>query len=1047
MTTTGPRYVNRYGFTGSPQPFLANGVSGYCFVLEGTLSNLEDLCARYLSQPADGRVQYRPLTHYVLLTFDQARSMTSVHRPYRDLGSMGEGEVAFWVLTAAVEKRDGVYVAERFAWFVPYIFVDNPFAIIGGREVYGFPKEVGWFHIPSNPQAAGSFSVDAIASRTFGAHAILERQQLFAVNRTDTAAPAAADEAWTTIEGVTALFKGLLFGDHPVVIPGVQLFEQFAFDVMHHHGPLVFLRQLYDIANGDRACYQSIVEASVKLTGLRTAIRLPADYQLTLPHFDSHPIARDLGLQHEQQAVLSTWMDFDFVFDSGRTIWTSAPGKRRKPQPTKVAILGGGVGAMSAAFELTSLPDWQERYDITVYQLGWRLGGKGASGRNAAAQERIEEHGLHIWLGFYENAFNLMQRCYAELGRSPDQPLATWQQAFEPHHYVVLEDRIDEEWTPWAIQFPPNDGVPGTGGMLPAVWEYIPMLLDWMVQTFSNSPCIQPGHHADDVVARSKPTWWDSVVKRIEEAVDIVDTVVEAVSLEMTGRFLEHACRLARALHPDPRRHSAGDHNGLLALLQEFLQWLWRRLQRDIDHDPVARHLWLEIDLGTAIIKGLIEDDVIFKGFDSIDHLDLRAWLHKHGAAVHLTTHTGMVRAVYDLAFAYRYGDIAKPAAAAGAAVRGLLRMMLTYKGAVMWKMQAGMGDTIFAPLYEVLKRRGVRFKFFQRVSELHPVGNTIGRITIAEQANLKGSEYRPLVNVKGLPCWPSTPLYEQLVEGPKLKRQHINLESAWTTWKGVGEVTLQKGRDFDIIVLGISLGALPMICPQLIAAKPQWRDMVKHVETIRTQAFQLWLRPDLEELGWTGASPVLGAYVEPLDTWADMSQLIARERWPTHHGPGNISYFCGVMKDSQQPPFFTDPEYPLREADKVKANAIQFLEQHTADLWPGAVRSGSKGLRWDLLMDPRNRKGAARFNAQFWRVNVDPSERYVLTVPGSTKYRLGSDESGFDNLYLAGDWTRSGLNAGCVEGAVMSGMQAARAICGSPTVIVGEGDLAVDRR
>ena len=33
-----------------------------------------------------------------------------------------------------------------------------------------------------------------------------------------------------------------------------------------------------------------------------------------------------------------------------------------------------------------------------------------------------------------------------------------------------------------------------------------------------------------------------------------------------------------------------------------------------------------------------------------------------------------------------------------------------------MYKMNAGMGDTIFTPFYEVLKARGVTFKFFQCV-------------------------------------------------------------------------------------------------------------------------------------------------------------------------------------------------------------------------------------------------------------------------------------------------------------------------------------------
>ena len=72
-----------------------------------------------------------------------------------------------------------------------------------------------------------------------------------------------------------------------------------------------------------------------------------------------------------------------------------------------------------AAYELTSTPELRERYDVTVYQLGWRLGGKGASGRNAEHGQRIEEHGLHIWFGFYENAFRVMRDAYEELGRQP----------------------------------------------------------------------------------------------------------------------------------------------------------------------------------------------------------------------------------------------------------------------------------------------------------------------------------------------------------------------------------------------------------------------------------------------------------------------------------------------------------------------------------------------------------------------------------------------------------------------------------------------------
>jgi uncharacterized protein with NAD-binding domain and iron-sulfur cluster len=81
-------------------------------------------------------------------------------------------------------------------------------------------------------------------------------------------------------------------------------------------------------------------------------------------------------------------------------------------------VVGGGCGAITAAFELTR-PEQHRRFDVTVYQLGWRLGGKGASGRGLAG--RIEEHALHVWLGFYENAFRMLRDCHAELGAPPER--------------------------------------------------------------------------------------------------------------------------------------------------------------------------------------------------------------------------------------------------------------------------------------------------------------------------------------------------------------------------------------------------------------------------------------------------------------------------------------------------------------------------------------------------------------------------------------------------------------------------------------------------
>jgi hypothetical protein len=123
----------------------------------------------------------------------------------------------------------------------------------------------------------------------------------------------------------------------------------------------------------------------------------------------------------------------------------------------------------------------------------------------------------------------------------------------------------------------------------------------------------------------------------------------------------------------------------------------------------------------------------------------------------------------------------------------------------------------------------------------------------------------------------------------------------------------------------------------------------------------------------------------------------------------------------------------------QVKEAAMLCLERQAQLLWPATATP--HGFDWNALYDLSGGTGVHRLDSQYWRANVDPSERYVQSVVGSTRYRLATDGSGFSNLFLAGDWIRTGLNAGCVEAAVMSGMQASRAICGHPAVIAGEQD------
>src|SRR5262249_52171066 len=224
----------------------------------------------------------------------------------------------------------------------------------------------------------------------------------------------------------------------------------------------------------------------------------------------------------------------------------------------------------------------------------------------------------------------------------------------------------------------------------------------------------------------------------------------------------------------------------------------------------------------------------------------------------------------------------------------------------------------------------------------------------------------------------------------------------------------------------------------------PAWRDMVAHVKTVQTQSFQIWLNERAGELARQPERTMATAYVEPLDTWANMSQLLDLEDWPADAHVRNITYFCGPMQDAEQIPLpFTDPAFPGKEKLRVHDLALQVIQTGMQPVFPqGTQPDNPQALRWELLVDLHDGQGAERFERQFWRANIDPSERYVQSVKGSNRYRLKAGGSQFENLYLAGDWVDTGLNAGWVEAAVMAGLGASRAICGHPETIVGESDL-----
>lgn len=681
--------------------------------------------------------------------------------------------------------------------------------------------------------------------------------------------------------------------------------------------------------------------------------------------------------------------------------------------------MGGGMAGLAAAWALSE-PGTAPGVEVTVYQRGWRLGGKGASSRGDHG--RIEEHGLHVWLGYYHNAFRLMREVYAELDRpraAPHCPIRTCEDAFMPAGRVGVADQDRGRWSTWVATFADDGrepGTPGTEGPLTVagfVRRSVRLLLDL---SMSLDP---PGRPVPRGVVLSASPRQPGTHRGAGAFANLAD-------LGGWARRAEAAALVAAATASEVLGSAGRPGEPLTAAVVDYLDRFRLEWTERIRGDEAARRMWQVAGLVLTCARGALRDGLLGRpdSFAAIDHLDFRAWLARHQATPD-TVDSPLVRGMYDLVFAYQEGDHRRPRFAAGLGLFLASKFFFEYAGSIFFKMRAGMGEVVFAPLYQALRARGVRFEFFHRLDrlQLSEDRRSVAGVRLARQARLaEGVDaYQPLVDVDGLPCFPARPDREQLaVEAPE------NLESHWADRGGEEPVTLSAGTDFDAIILATSLGMVPHVCGELLADSPRWRDLVANVPTVATQAAQLWLRARDDELGLPPGGPTVSGLESSFETYASMTHVLDHERWPANDRPASVAYLCGTLTDEIA-------AEPATARAAVRSHAVEFLEHRARDLWPGAV-DGAGRFRWDLLAGSDGATGqdpASRLDSQYWKANVDPSDRYVQSTPGSLGHRLRADESGYDNLFLAGDWINCGLNAGCIEAAVMAGLQAANAVCG----------------
>lgn len=753
----------------------------------------------------------------------------------------------------------------------------------------------------------------------------------------------------------------------------------------------------------------------------------------------------------------------------------------------RVAILGAGPAGLATAMALAET----RRFEVHVYQMGWRAGGKCATGREPETQRSVQ-NGSHYLFGCYHNAFALIRKAHAVLAKSKKDHVGRFgrfKEDFESRNLLVGAQRYgrqnnQEESDDWYRYLPQNMSEPGTGGKFPTPFDYSFMMaqfgLGFCIDVAAQVVSLFAGQHASRDrflgmrfclrVFRLDPFEQGLQARLVRALLRPPRWIVDAVLWRLLCASFKVNSYLFTLLVPTVLRNYAQRRvdvvaRGLLDGLRMVSKGAYAvslHLPKRLAHG-VQRKLIL-VDLVVTLAYGYYCDGLgEAGGFEKLDELDFRKWLENHGARQQ-TIDSALITTWYDATISYLGGKKDKAECSAGTAVLSMLRALLTYKGAFAYQMRAEVGDSFVAPIVKALEETGVHFHFYSRVKKI--VVSSEDRLVHGIVLGVQCDEHGPkaeFVEVgdrefRDRPprmAWPARPRCGACgdLEVP-LDSYYCDHEVRERT------IDLRRGKPgereeaFDLVVAALPLGMMEDVLVNhdgepVREIEPDWRDTFREIRHTESQALRIWFNVPLQEnssgrsLGWCHEPPILSGYEWPFSTWEDNSQAIS-VGFPRGQAPLTIATVFGALETPPDAKIRERAHYD-RQSEVARSSAKDFVddERKMRRLWPGLRRSESDlRVDWPSFIDPRNRDGEERFQFQHVIANVGPIESYVQASPSTLKYRLRPDESGYRNLFLAGDWTRNGVEVGSVEGAVISGLKAARAISGEGEPIIGGNDF-----
>lgn len=307
-----PDYRTLIGDMVPPPPFLHQNVTLNAMFFDADPQTL----AGYLSTTFNrlAGVSCEILSNAVMLVTLYADEVRPTDARYDRRDGISEIDCGFWALVRC--SRNGG--SSGLFWTPLCLFVDSVFALVIGRELYGFPKMLGAIQ-PTEPATSADLSVEV---RTDHFQSVGERHRM--IRNTPLFAVVREDSLTIPVENVDLVelkrqAYQQIFSETKTSPPIKALAEPPGFPYLDM--PMLFLRQLRAIRNTPASAYSAVTTANMTPTA-PPRIELVKDDTLRLLLSPSRnlPLSKLIGIKSGAKARLPFRAHFDFVAGEGEDI-------------------------------------------------------------------------------------------------------------------------------------------------------------------------------------------------------------------------------------------------------------------------------------------------------------------------------------------------------------------------------------------------------------------------------------------------------------------------------------------------------------------------------------------------------------------------------------------------------------------------------------------------------------------------------------------------------------------------------------------------------